>query len=167
MPVAVVVSGLCCRFPGWQTRFPWLTCPIRTTSEIGEGPSKYELLGPSGLTGNGDLPIDRSAAQVPVAVTCHRGELPRRADHLLRAIPLSPKGVRSEISTPAVGLAQGVFPCGLGEFLILGVSSTDQSSSSTGRLLGPQVAGLSCGFADAGPDRSGRDPEAGSGVTQG
>ena len=40
------------------------------TPEIGEGPSKYELLGPSGLTGNGDLPIDRSPAQVPVAVTC-------------------------------------------------------------------------------------------------
>ena len=77
-----------------------------------------------------------------MAVTCHRDELPRRMDHLLRAIPLSPKGVRREISTPAAGLAQGVFPCGLREFSILGVSSTEMVRRPQECSVGPQVSAL-------------------------
>src|SRR5688500_1923831 len=79
----------------------------------------------------------------------HRDELPRRMDPLLQAIPLSPEGGRREISTPAEACAQGVFPCGLGEFSVLGVSSTDPGSSSTGKLRGPQGSVLTCGFARA------------------
>ena len=133
----------------------------------GEGPSKYELLGPSGLT---EMVIFRSTALLLRSrwpSPAHRGELPRRMDHLLQAIPLSPEGVRRQISTPADGSAQGVSPCELGEFSVLGVSSTDRGSSSTGMLRSPQVSALPCGFSRAAQGHSCRDPEAGSGVTQG
>ena len=91
----------------------------------------------------------------------HRGELPRRTDHLLRAIPRSPEGSRKEISTPAAACAQGVFAFHTREFSVLGVSSTEQGSPSTGMLRRPQVSVFTCGFASAASGSSPRRPRGG------
>ena len=99
----------------------------------GEGPSKYELLGPSFDRRTVTFRSTSLHSGPGCRHRAHRDELPRRVDLLLRVIPLSPEGVRERSSMPAGHPAARGFPqLFLRILACCGTSSTERRAPSTG-----------------------------------
>ena len=115
---------------------PWR----RLWTRAGEGPSRYELLGPS---------VDRLDDHRSIAVCsgpgcshrARRSGLPHRLDLLLPAIPLSPKGLRKRFLRPASARHKGLWALFPVVFRRPGVSCTEPPPSSTGSRAQPTDPG--------------------------
>jgi hypothetical protein len=130
---------------GATTLARWMFQSRTKSPDMDEGPSKYELLGPSVDRITVTLPIDRTCVPTSRPVTTPtRRVSPPYGPHF-GPIPHPPKGLRERFLRVAVAARQGVRAINFEEFPRLGVSSTEPSESSTGSGRCPQRIGSPCG----------------------